>query len=129
MPCGTGYRRRSCARPFSLRSARLQSPSQRLDGKKRADRPGLHDSGWPRRSQQVWLVSQLAAQSGVGLAPRLEPLGERVQRWCLLRRGFQRRGPTEESRAELGEPGDVVAPAHLLLEETCEKETLCTGRF
>src|SRR6516164_9723038 len=130
MPCGTWCPRRSCAHPFSARCAKLHPPSQRLDGKWAADRPVLlHESRRPWRSQQVWLVSQLAAQSSVGLAPRLKPLGERVKQACLLRSGLQRCGSTEESRAELGEPGDVVAPAHLLLEETCEEETLCSGRL
>ena len=63
------------------------------------------------------------------MPPGLEAPREGVEQSGFVWRGFPSCGPAEESRAELGEPRDVVTPAHLLLEEAPEKETLCTRRF
>ena len=56
--------------------------------------------------------------------PRLEASGDGVEQPGFLERLLVKRGPAEETRAQLGIPADVVTSAHLVLEESRQEQAL-----
>ena len=79
--------------------------------------------------EQEGAVAELATEPSVASTPQLEISRERVQQSSLLWRTFIARSPKEKPSTELSVPADGVSPAHLILEESREEQTLRTRCF
>jgi hypothetical protein len=89
----------------------------------------LHWRRWQGRAQQIGLVAQLAAQLRVALTPQLEAPRDSVEQPGFVQAPLVKGRPSEETRAQLGIPADVVPSTHLVLEKSRQEQALCARRF
>ena len=119
-PCGPWRR---CEHPTCVASGLRSSANLTM--------PARYDRrvGGLGRIQHIRLVAQLAAQPRVALAPGLEAPRDRVEQPGFRQGLFLNGRPAEKTRAQLGVPADVVAPAHLIFEEPRQQQALRARRF